>query len=449
MTSDRNTHLTVVVLANRCQADTPLAVRSVCGVPLVRRHLQVVRAYGWREAVVVVPPGAQQIVEDAVGDPATLGVRVRYIAADEGVFPVHFLLHLDTAWLLVLEGHYVIEGALLAALIRGQADAVLCDGQPGGDVSLTIEVQDREITAWGEQAPQPTHAYAGAVLLTHAALEQWAAQGGASWPTSLARLEALKAVDVRSADLYVSEVRREVEPLWRAVETPADAEQCKGALVRAGQKHTVDAVAWYINRPLENAVALRIADWPITPNQVTILTLLVAYIAAGLFLARWWLPASLLTFVVNVLDGVDGKLARVKALSSKLGQLEHSLDLLYEQSWYISFIWASYMEHRELLVLAVGFVMLLCDTFARHVSMQFRQVMGVSLADYAPFDRAFRRFDGRRNIYTLYMLLGVITGQHFYALCAMALHALVTGVVYLVRAAKHLRGADLGVAGRA
>lgn len=451
MISIHNAQLTIVILANRCFRPTgsggrrglPLAVRRVCGVPLVRRHLQVVRAHEWRQVVIVVPPAGRQAVHEAVADPVALGVHVSYIEADEGTLPAHALLHLDAASLLVLEGHYVIEGALLEALRAGGADAVLCDSQPEERRHVDVQVQD------GEQATRPTHAYAGAVLLSRAALEQLAAAGGdCSWPPSLSHLAALNAVDVRRSELYVAEVRRRVEPLWQAVETPADAERCKRALVTGAQKHTLDVLAWYVNRPLENALTLRIADWPITPNQVTVFTSALAYVVTALFLTGCWLPASLLTFVVNVLDGVDGKLARVKALSSRLGQLEHSLDLLYEQSWYIAFTWASYMQRRELWVLVVGFLMLLWDSFARHVSMQFRQVLGVSLADCAPFDRAFRRFDGRRNIYTLYMLLGVITRRPYYALCLMALHALLTGVVYSVRAAKHLRDADRGLAAR-
>ncbi len=74
--------------------------------------------------------------------------------------------------------------------------------------------------------------------------------------------------------------------------------------------------------------------------------------------------------------------------------------------------------------------------------------MGIALADYAPFDRRFRRFDGRRNIYSIYMLLGVLVGHPFYALVAMALHAVLTGIVYAMRAGLHLRGADRGIVGR-
>jgi hypothetical protein len=74
--------------------------------------------------------------------------------------------------------------------------------------------------------------------------------------------------------------------------------------------------------------------------------------------------------------------------------------------------------------------------------MQFRQVTGGSLADYAPFDRAFRRFDGRRNTYSLHLLLSILLGMPLVASFTMALHAAVTAAVYVVRAGRHLRQAD-------
>lgn len=451
MTPVRSVQLTVVILAQgrtpvaAKQRDMPLAVRRLCGVPLVRRHLQVVRAYEWRQAVVVVSPTERDAVAEAVGQPASLGMNVSYVEADEGTFPAAMLQNARASWFLLLEGWYVIEGALLQALAAAEANAVLCDSRPEHNQRATIAVVEEQVSAWGEHAARPTHAYAGAVLLSCEALDELAAGRDCSWPGSLSDLGPLRAVDVRSAQLYVPEVRRCVEPVWREVKTPRDAERCKRALVTGAQKHTLDVVAWYINRPLETALTLRIADWPVTPNQATLLTSLLAYVATGLFLARHWLPASLLTFVVNVLDGVDGKMARVKAMASRLGQLEHSLDLLYEQSWYIAFTLAAYMQRKALAILVLGFIMLLCDSFARHVSMQFRQVMGVSLAEYAPFDRAFRRFDGRRNIYTLHMLLGIVIGLPSYAVCTMTLHAFLTGLAYFVRAAKHLRAADQGL----
>ena len=420
----------VLILTHRRVGGIPLALRPVCGVPLIRRQLQVLRMYDWRQAILTVCPQDQPSIESAIGDLASLGVQVSYLTApNEADFPLKACLEATEDNLLIVEAHYVIEGALLESLVAAGTTALLGDEKNG---SQLLE-----------------GGYAGAAFLTRSDLEKLAADADAlTWPAGLMRLPAVKVMDVKPSDLYVAEVRRHVEPFWCAVMSDADARRCKRALVIGAQKRTLDVLAWYVNRPLENWLTLRLADWPITPNQMSVITSLVGFTVSGLFLLGWLGPAVLLALVVNVMDGVDGKLARVKALATRLGQLEHSFDLLYEQSWYIAYTWAAYRLWPSLAVLAVGFMMLLFDSFARHVSMQFRQVMGITLADYAPFDRHFRRFDGRRNIYSIYMLLGVVFGRPFYALVAMALHAVITGIVYAMRAGLHLRQADRGIVGR-
>lgn len=420
----------VLILTHRRVGGIPLAIRPVCGVPLIRRQLQVLRMYDWRQAILTVCPQDQPSIVSAVGDLASLGVQVSYLTApNEADFPLKACLEATEDNLLIVEAHYVIEGALLESLVAAGTTALLGDEKNG--------------------SPLLEGGYAGAAFLTRSDLEKLAADADAlTWPAGLMRLPAVKVMDVKPSDLYVAEVRRHVEPFWCAVMSDADARRCKRALVIGAQKRTLDVLAWYVNRPLENWLTLRLTDWSITPNQMTVITSLVGFTVSGLFLLGWLGPAVLLALVVNVMDGVDGKLARVKALATRLGQLEHSFDLLYEQSWYIAYTWAAYRLWPSLAVLAVGFMMLLFDSFARHVSMQFRQVMGITLADYAPFDRHFRRFDGRRNIYSIYMLLGVVFGRPFYALVAMALHAVITGIVYAMRAGLHLRQADRGIVGR-
>lgn len=435
-----------VVLANRHSDETILALRPVCGVPLIRRHLQVLRAKEWRDIIVVVSSGDEEAIKESVGDSASLGVRVVYLQAPRGEFPIRQIFEVSCGDILILEGHYVIEDMLLTALMTSGGPALLCDSQPEGYAPVVVGVRRGKVVTIGIASDARACAYIGAVFLPRPFLKKFGATGESlAWPTGLLGHVPLQALDVRQLRLYNAEVRRHAEPIWWAVETDTDAAQCKYALVMGAQKHTLDVLAWYFNRPLENWVTMRIANWPITPNQVTVLTDLLAFLVTALFLmGHLWL-ASLLTFAVNILDGVDGKLARVKAMATRLGQLEHSFDLLYEQSWYIAFTWAVFNRSQQIITLAIGFIMILFDAFARHVSMQFRQVMGMPLADYAPFDQRFRRFDGRRNIYTIYILLGVILNRPFYALLAMALHALVTGVVYAWRAALHLRAADRGV----
>ena len=48
----------------------------------------------------------------------------------------------------------------------------------------------------------------------------------------------------------------------------------------------------------------------------------------------------MLALIVGVLDGIDGKLARLKAQTTKAGKREHDLDYLVETSW-----WAALAYH--------------------------------------------------------------------------------------------------------
>jgi len=436
----------VVILAQAKPDEGLLALRPLCGIPLVRRHLYTLRSMGWRQALILADPAQRGQLQAAVGDAGKLGVRVSTVEIDgqEGV-PLSELCALEED-LLLIEAHYVVEERILAALVEQHRPALAYDSSPLWPGGLPVGVHHGQVVAAREAAGGGL--YAGALFLPRQALARLA---GAHLPLAetprvqrLASGLELAALEVGQLDPYVAEVRRQARPFWCRVASRGEARQCREALLEEAQKRTLDVVAWNINRPLENWITRRIADWPITPNQMSGIVSLVAFAATGLFLVGWLLPASVLTLVVNVLDGVDGKLARVKGLATKLGQLEHSFDQLYEQSWYMAFAWATYLQVGSLWPLILGFWMVLFDSFSRHVSMQFRQVMGISLADYAPFDRRFRRFDGRRNIYTYYILLGILSGRPLYALVAMALHAFVTGVVYAMRAARHLHAADLG-----
>ena len=435
-----------VILAQTKGDEGLLALRPLCGIPLVQRQLYTLRNLGWRQAFVLTDPGRRSQIEAALGDPAKLGMHVSYLEVDgrEGL-PLSKLAALEEDFLLI-EAHYLVEERILSALAEPGQLALAYDSSPLWSEGLYLTVRQGQVAAVGEGVGDGL--YVGVLFLPRQALAQLAEEHLplAEMPRLqwLASELGLAALDVDQIEPYVAEIRQRARPFWCRVAGQREAERCREALVSGAQKRTLDVVAWYINRPLENWITRRIADWPITPNQVSVIVTLIAFAATGLFLAGWLLPASLLTLVVNVLDGVDGKLARVKGLTTKLGHLEHSFDQLYEQSWYIAFTWAMYLRRGDVLPLLLGFWALLFDTFARHVSMQFRQVMGVSLADYAPFDRTFRRFDGRRNIYTYYMLLSVLLGHPLYALVTMALHAFLTGAVYAVRAARHLHAADLG-----
>jgi len=146
--------------------------------------------------------------------------------------------------------------------------------------------------------------------------------------------------------------------------------------------------------------------------------------------------------LIGILDCVDGKLARVRGVLTKLGHLEHSLDALYEQALYASFIAGLALHGWSTVALQMGLALLVVDCFVRHIYNQFTLVTGAPLKRYAEFDRLFAKVDGRRNVYLLYFTAFSALQTPHLALAAALSHSALTAIVYAVRAYQHLSELD-------
>ena len=230
---------------------------------------------------------------------------------------------------------------------------------------------------------------------------------------------------------------------WADIDSEQDLERGKRLLVKDTQKKrgASDFIAHYINRPIKNAIIYHLSDLKVTPNQLTIATNMLAWFITYLFLSGHLLIGSILTFVVGVMDGLDGKLARIRKRETRLGRMEHLFDLLFEFSWLIALaIFLSQSGGSLPLVLVTSSITLIA--FYRFCYDQFSRTMGVSLDVYGRFERAFRRVAGRRNIYNVYILIGVLLGMPLYSLIAILFHSALTAVVYAYRAAIHMHAID-------
>jgi len=415
---------------------------KVCGIPLILRHLLVLREAEVRDALVVGELGEEEKSLWLEAE-RKIGVKARCFEADQASELSEALGRFRRV--LVIDGRYGFESMLLKAALRAGETKALVDGdseQPEGTPRVRIGDGSVEEISPYVQGPY----FAGVALLPVESLRRSLRAGvRPDDPEGIVTAGAPEIVDIAEVSPYDPERRRPVKPTWRFLSSRAEIPRLRKALVGGTQKRTLDVMAWYVHRHIENFLTYLLAETPLTPNQMTVITFLVALCVAALFASGHLLAGALLALAVNVMDGLDGKLARAKAMTTKVGLLEHSLDLFYEQSWYIAYSYAAWKASggRTSVVVALLGV-LLFDSFARHIYMQFRQATGVSLSDVAPFDRAFRRFDGRRNIYSLYILGGAIAHIPWFAVYVMAFHAFVTAAVYFVRAAKHLRNIDLG-----
>lgn len=248
--------------------------------------------------------------------------------------------------------------------------------------------------------------------------------------------------DISEIPKYVSKMRKDIEPFWKDVDTEEDIDEAKKLLIDASSKGASDFLAHYVHRPIENKLVCHLSDLKITPNQLTIITNIVAYTITFLFLFGHLLIASILTFLVGILDGLDGKLARVRGQTSMLGSMEHSFDLLFEFSWIIALSIFLYMDGKGGLPIILCSLIIVFIAFYRHCYDQFRRAMGKSLDDYGDFERKFRRIAGRRNLYNIHIFIGVIVGFPIYSLMSILIHSIITAAVYSYRSCKHLYAKD-------
>src|SRR4030095_7727022 len=141
----------------------------------------------------------------------------------------------------------------------------------------------------------------------------------------------------------------------------------------------------------------------------------------------------LAALIFGIVDGLDGKQARVKIETTKRGKWEHHLDYLIENSWWaaIAFhLWRSGQFPNAFYFLALLIASHLLDESAKRWA---KIVKGRLLYDVAAFDRGFRLIADRRNVYVWVLVGGFLLGafpQSYAIICGWAA---VSAVVHLMR----------------
>ena len=78
-------------------------------------------------------------------------------------------------------------------------------------------------------------------------------------------------------------------------------------------------VSQYLNRRFSRPMARLVAKTPVTPNQVSVVSFLIALASMGLFLGGYNLWAGLAAQLSSIVDGVDGDVARIKDMVTRFG----------------------------------------------------------------------------------------------------------------------------------
>jgi len=436
--------------------DKPKALVQLLGISLIERVILTAKEAGINEFLVVCGYLGEKLMGD-LGNGDRFGVSINYIDNEDwqrgnAVSVLKARDFLDEKFILLMSDH-IFDSRILSELINhdaGSSIVLAVDRKEPSEEDVKVREKRGKIVEEGKGIEKSNCIDTGIFLCSpniFSYIEKTLEEGKSELSDCInkaAKNGDAEIFDITQINSYASKMRKEIEPWWVDIDTEKDLTKAKEMIIENASKNPSDALAHYIHKPIENKLVAILSTSNITPNQLTIIVNVLAYTVTALFLVGYLLPASILSFVVGIADGLDGKLARVKLKTSKLGSLEHSFDLLFEFSWFIALSWFLFRATQTVIPLILCIFIILFIAFYRHVYDQFRRASGRSLDDSGDFERKFKRIAGRRNLYNIPILIGVLLipiyslNALIYSLIFISFHSGITAIVYSVRAIKHL-----------
>ena len=163
---------------------------------------------------------------------------------------------------------------------------------------------------------------------------------------------------VQQKKLYFIEVP---EDSWFDIDTSQDLLKAKNYLLNNSNSKINDGqISKYINRPISKWITSKIADYPLTPNQISIAVFFIS-VLSGLIISMegyfFLLLGALLAQLSSILDGCDGEIARLKLLKSKFGAwFDRVLDRYCDLFIFTGLTFHIYFIHNTLTVFFIGFI---------------------------------------------------------------------------------------------
>ena len=183
-------------------------------------------------------------------------------------------------------------------------------------------------------------------------------------------------------------------------------------------------VSRHVNRRISRPLARLLGHTPVTPNQVSVASLLVALGAFLAFVYGQNVIAAILAQASSIVDGVDGDLARVKKMTSAFGGFMDGILDRYSDALIVLglTIWAA-NDGSTTTVWLTGF-WALAGSFA--VTYTRASIANVPRNI---FDRGITSL-ASRDVRLFIVLVGALAGQGFVTLLVLAY---LTNMVVLLR----------------
>jgi 1L-myo-inositol 1-phosphate cytidylyltransferase / CDP-L-myo-inositol myo-inositolphosphotransferase len=411
-------------------ADSPDALTDLCGISLLERMRRTVLQLGFHEAMIFsnsVKAVAAHVANESWHREDVFLTFREHTSAEVTVGDILdclAVLKLASGGriLIVFAGFYCDE-RLLRSVAEAQTNSVLIDSDPPLSIAPLLENSDD---------------HSSQLLCAALLSREWLSQKTRACTlveeiTSDITTGYIARVDAALQQTYVRSMRRSVRPVFFPAPSFEHRPLAERLLRDATQKGVLDFPA-LVHAPIEKWLVSHLCRTSITPNQITLGTAVLGLGVTLLYACGYLWAGVLLALVIGVLDGTDGKLARLKAQTTKLGKKEHDLDYLVETSWWMALAYHFHATGQIPYAYVIFFAFFAFHVLERVSKKAVQRRIGRNLDDFTRFDRLVRVVAGRRNIYTWLFTFFLVIGAPATGFVWLCFWGVASAVIHIFRA---------------
>ncbi len=187
----------------------------------------------------------------------------------------------------------------------------------------------------------------------------------------------------------------------------------------------------YIIRKISGFISGFLSRTPVTPNQVTFISLILGIIS-GIFFSlgeyTYTITAGLLYFISTVFDQCDGEVARLKQMETEFGRkLDIIVDAIVNTVIVIGITIAVYMKMGSVLVIIAGFFAMTGITISLLLATYFSHDSKKDTGAKEMLDKL-----NNKDFFYIIMLASVIFNQMIWLLLIMAVGTNIYWIVHKI-----------------
>lgn len=317
----------------RAYSDRPKPLIPLLGLSLIERNILALKECGINEILIITGCYDAEI-RDYLGSGRRLGVSIEYLHNPQwklgnGVSAHTFQqAYRENEKYILLMADHVFAVDLLRAFIKEaeklEQDRLLLAADNRLDQVYDVAECTKIMAEGGPQAKRlgkglkdydavDCGLFADSGLLQKA-LAQSIDRGAYALTDAVNLLAAEGKVNLHYVNHY-----------WVDVDDPAAYQHCERVLLRSLVPPKDGFISRTVNRKFSLRITRQLAATKITPNQMTVISFLVAAASAASFAFLNPLIGGLLAQLSSILDGVDGEIARLKFLQSSYGEMFDSI----------------------------------------------------------------------------------------------------------------------------